>query len=183
MGFQTNFLESGQSSDHETNMYALAADGYNFILTVSSSMGDAAASKAKQYPDIKFAIIDNSCTITGLAHVTSLMFAEDQVGFLAGGMSKCDFVFAVGGDTVNGVLLAARESNLPAIGADVDECSTDPEAQSALISSAMKNVDIAVYNYLKAVADGSVKAGISTLKNGGVGLAPSMIGRARSRPV
>jgi basic membrane protein A len=38
----------------------------------------------------------------------------------------------------------------------------------------MKNVDIAVYNYLKTVADGSVTAGISTgtLQNGGVGLAP-----------
>jgi basic membrane lipoprotein Med (substrate-binding protein (PBP1-ABC) superfamily) len=34
----------------------------------------------------------------------------------------------------------------------------------------MKNVDIAVYNYLKTVADGLVKAGISTatLQNGGV---------------
>ena len=44
---------------------------------------------------------------------------------------------------------------------------------SALISSAMKNVDVAVYNYLKSVADGSVKSGISTgtLQNGGVGLA------------
>ena len=38
----------------------------------------------------------------------------------------------------------------------------------------MKNVDVAVYNYLKTVADGSVQAGISTgtLQNGGVGLAP-----------
>ena len=45
---------------------------------------------------------------------------------------------------------------------------------SKLISSAMKNVDVAVYNYLRTVADGSVKAGISTatLQNGGVGLAP-----------
>jgi basic membrane protein A len=36
----------------------------------------------------------------------------------------------------------------------------------------MKNVDIAVYNYLKSVADGLVKSGISTgtLQNGGVGL-------------
>ena len=34
-------------------------------------------------------------------------------------------------------------------------------------------MDAAVYNYLKTVADGSVKAGISTatLQNGGVGLA------------
>ncbi len=35
-------------------------------------------------------------------------------------------------------------------------------------------MDVAVYNYLKSVADGSVQAGISTgtLQNGGVGLAP-----------
>jgi basic membrane protein A and related proteins len=38
----------------------------------------------------------------------------------------------------------------------------------------MKNVDIAVYNYLKSVDDGLVKAGISTatLQNRGIGLAP-----------
>ena len=86
----------------------------------------------------------------------------------------CDVVFAVGGDSVNGALLAARENNLPAIGADVDEYNTYPEVQSALISSAMKNVDVAIYNYLKSVADGSVRAGISTgtLQNGGVGLSP-----------
>ena len=86
----------------------------------------------------------------------------------------CDVVFGVGGDTVNGALLAGTESNVMAIGADVDEYDTDPEVQSALISSAMKKVDVAVYNYLKTVADGSVKAGISTgtLQNGGVGVAP-----------
>jgi basic membrane protein A len=248
MGFQAKFLESTQPSDYEMNIDALAAEGYNVIITVGSLMGDATALKAKQYPDIKFAIVDNAYAISGLTNVTSLMFAEDQVGFLAGvlagGMSRsgfvcsvsslqtpqserymksffggatwqagdemkfmnnfiniqtsdnnapssddatqgketalkligkgCDVVFAIGGDTVNGVLVAAKESNLPAIGADVDEYNTDPESQSALISSAMKNVDVAVYNYLKTVADGSVKAGISTatLQNGGVGLAP-----------
>ena len=226
----------------------MAAEGYNVIITVGPLMGDATALKAKQYPDIKFAIVDNAYSDGGLTNVTSLMFAEDQVGFLAGvlagGMSRsgfvcsvssvktpqserymrsffggatwqagsemkfmnnyiniqttdenvpsvndptpgketalkligngCDVVFAIGGDTVNGALLAARENNLPAIGADVDEYNTDPELQSALISSAMKNVDVAVYNYLKTVADGSVQAGISTgmLQNGGVGLAP-----------
>jgi basic membrane protein A len=247
MGFQAKLRESQQPTDYETNIDALAAEGYNVIITVGSSMGDATALKAKQYPDIKFATVDNSSD-SGLDNVTSLMFAEDQVGFLAGvlaaGMSKsgfvcsvsslqtpaserymksffggatwqagtnmkfmnnyiniqttdanvpsstdstqgkenalkligrgCDVVFAIGGEAVNGALLAARESNLPAIGADVDEYNTDPDVQSALITSAMKNVDVAVYNYLKTVGDGSVKAGISTatLQNGGVGLAP-----------
>ncbi len=83
----------------------------------------------------------------------------------------CDVVFGV---AANGALLAAKESNLLAIGVDVDQYNTYPEAKSVLISSAMKNVDSAVYNYLKTVADGSVKAGISTgtLQNVGVGLAP-----------
>jgi basic membrane protein A len=246
MGFQAKFLESRQPSDYEKNIDALATEGYNVIITVGALMGDATALKAKQYPDIRFAIVDYSDG--GLTNVTSLMFAEDQVGFLAGvlaaGMSKsgfvcsvsgvktpqserymrsffggavwqagptmqmmnnyinikttnenvpsfddstqgketalrligqgCDVVFGVGGDAVNGALLAAKENNLPAIGADVDQYNTDPEVQSALITSAMKNVDVAVYNYLKTVADGSVKAGISTgtLQNGGVGLAP-----------
>jgi basic membrane protein A len=42
------------------------------------------------------------------------------------------------------------------------------------MSSAAKNVDAAVYNYLKAVKEGTSKAGVMTanLKNGGVGLAP-----------
>jgi basic membrane protein A len=86
----------------------------------------------------------------------------------------CDVVFGIGRDAVNGALLAAKENNLLAVGADVDQYNTDPEVQSALITSAMKNVEVAVYNYLKTVADGSVQAGISigTLQNGGVGLAP-----------
>ena len=42
------------------------------------------------------------------------------------------------------------------------------------MSSAQKKVDVAVYNYLKTVVDGSVTAGISigNLQNGSVGLAP-----------
>jgi basic membrane protein A len=248
MGLQMKFLESMQPTDYETNIDALAAEGYNVIITVGSPMGDATVLKAKQFPDIKFAIVDNAYAISGLANVTSLMFAEDQAGFLAGvlagGMSRsgfvcsvsslqtpasnrymlsffqgatwqagpemkfmnnfinvqtsdnnvpsfddstqgketalgligegCDVVFGIGGDAVNGALLAARENNLPAVGADVDQYNTDPEVQSALITSAMKNVDVAVYNYLRSVADGSVQAGISigTLQNGGVGLAP-----------
>ena len=190
MGFQAKFLESRQPADYETNIDALAAEGYNVIITVGSLMGDATALKAKQYPDIKFAIVDNAYAISGLANVTSLMFAEEQIGFLAGvlagGMSSsgfvcsvssiqtpqserymksffggatwqagpemkfmnnyigiqttdknvpaiddstqgketalkligngCDAVFGVGGDAVNGALLAAKESHLPAIG-------------------------------------------------------------------
>jgi basic membrane protein A len=218
-------------------------------------MGDATAIKAKQYPNIKFAIIDNAyfptkgakpCDETkkdcysdgGLKNVTSLMFQEDQVGFLAGvlagGMTKsgtvctvsgmeippvvkfvvgyqngakwtkpgvktlnvyipsfddtpkgketgqsmigqgCDVIFGVGGNTGNGGLLAAKEKGLMAIGVDVDQYLTYAEVKDTLMSSAAKNVDAAVYEYLKAVNGKTDKAGVLTanLKNGGVGLAP-----------
>jgi len=80
----------------------------------------------------------------------------------------------VGGNTGNGGLLAAKERGLMAIGVDVDQYYTFPEIRDALLSSAAKNVDAAVYEYLKAVKDGTTKAGIMTanLSNGGVGLAP-----------
>lgn len=254
-GFDVKFIESKQPTDYEKNIDQFAASGYDVIVTVGFLMGDATAAKAKQYPNIKFAIIDNQyfptkgvayCDETkkdcyadgGLTNVTSLMFQEDQVGFLAGvlagGMTKtgtvctvsgmeippvvryvvgyqngakwikpdvkslnvyipsfvdpakgketgqsmisqgCDVVFGVGGNTGNGGLLAAKEKNLMAIGVDVDQYNTYPEVASALITSAQKNVDTAVYNYLKAISTGTAKAGALTanVQNGGVGLAP-----------
>ena len=248
MGFQTKALESEQAADNEMKIESLAAEGYDVIITIGASMGEATAVMARQHPDIHFAIVDHAYSDGNLANVTSLMFAEDQVGFLAGvvagGMSKsgfvcsvsglrtpesdryvtsfmagatwqagsdlkimnnyinletsdpnvpnfddptqgrdtalqlidagCDVVFGVGGDAVSGALLAAKERNLPAVGADVDQYNTDPEVQDALLTSAQKNVDVMLYNFLRSVADGTVTAGITTgtLHNGGVGLAP-----------
>jgi basic membrane protein A len=254
-GWEAKFIESKQPTDYEKNIDQFATENYNVIVTVGFLMGDATAIKAKQYPNIKFAIIDNAyfptpdskaCPDTvkdcyddgGLKNVTSLMFQEDEVGFLAGvlaaGMSKsgtvctvsgmqippverfvvgyqngakwykdatkslnvyipsfidpakgketglsmidqgCDVVFGVGGNTGNGGLLAAKEKGLMAIGVDVDQYGTYAEVKDALLSSAAKNVDVAVYEYLKAVQGGTSKAGMvtATLKNGGVGLAP-----------
>jgi basic membrane protein A and related proteins len=116
MDFQAKFIESKQPTDYEKNIDELATEGYNVIITVGSLMGDATALKAKQYPNITFAIVDNAYAPTkgsqycddtvkdcysdgGLTNATSLMFAEDQVGFLAGvlaaGMSKSGFVCSV----------------------------------------------------------------------------------------
>src|SRR5512136_340841 len=255
-GWDAKFIESKQPTDYEKNIDQFATEKYDAIVTVGFLMGDATAVKALQYPNIKFAIIDNAyfptkgvkyCDDTkkdcyadgGLTNVTSRMFQEDQVGYLSGvlaaGMSKtgvicsvsgmeippvvrfvvgyqngakwmkpdiktplnvyipsftdpakgkevgnsmigqgCDVVFGVGGNTGNGGLLAAKEKGLMAIGVDVDQYNTYPEVKDALISSAMKNVDTAVYEYLKTVKNGTAKAGAVTanLSNGGVGLAP-----------
>ncbi len=253
--FDAKFIESKQPTDYEKNIDQFATEKYDVILTVGFLMGDATAAKALQYPNIKFAIIDNAyfptkgakvCDDTkkdcysdgGLKNVTSLMFQEDQVGFLAGvvaaGVSKtgtvctvagmeippvvryvtgyesgakwmnpnaktlhvyipsfvdptkgkevgnsmidqgCDVVFGAGGNTGNGGLLAAKEKGLAAIGVDVDQYNTYPEVKDALVTSAMKNVDVAVYEYLKSVNSKTEKAGIVTanINNNGIGLAP-----------
>ncbi len=60
MGFQMKFLDSGQPSDYQTNIDALASKGYNVIITVGSPMCHGMALKVKQYADLKFAIIDTS---------------------------------------------------------------------------------------------------------------------------
>ena len=112
------FIESKQPTDYEKNIDQFATEKYDAIVTVGFLMGDATAIKAKQYPSIKFAIIDNQyfptkgvayCDDTkkdcyadgGLTNVTSLMFQEDQVGYLAGvlagGMTKTGTVCTVSG--------------------------------------------------------------------------------------
>jgi basic membrane protein A len=254
-GWEAQYIESKQPTDYEKNIDQFATEKYDVIVTAGFMMGDATAIKAKQYTDIKFAIIDNAYFPTagstycddkvtdcykdgGLTNVASLMFQEDEVGFLAGvlaaGMTKtgtvcsvagmeippvqrfvigyqngakwmksdvntlntyipsftdpakgketgltmisqnCDVIFGVGGNTGNGGLDAAKDNNLMAIGVDVDQYLTYPQAKEVLISSAAKNVDVAVYNFLKSVKENKFVAGIVTanLSNGGIGLAP-----------
>jgi basic membrane protein A len=85
-----------------------------------------------------------------------------------------DVIFGAGGNTGNGGLLAAKEANKKAIGVDVDQYLTYPEVKSALLTSAAKNMDVAVAAAVKDFSTGSIKPGIqtSTLANGGLGLSP-----------
>ncbi|MGD2077597.1 MAG: BMP family ABC transporter substrate-binding protein [Chloroflexota bacterium] len=85
-----------------------------------------------------------------------------------------DVIFGVGGNTGNGGLLAASDLGLMTIGVDVDQYDIFPEARPSLLTSASKNVDVAAAEAVKAYADGSLSGGsqLSTVANGGVGLAP-----------
>jgi basic membrane protein A len=85
-----------------------------------------------------------------------------------------DVVFGVGGNTGNGGLLAAKEKGLMAIGVDVDQYNTYAEVKDALITSAVKNMDVATSAAVTAFGAGTLKAGIQlgTAANGSVGVAP-----------
>jgi basic membrane protein A len=85
-----------------------------------------------------------------------------------------DVLFCPGGTTGLGGLRAAKQANVMAVGVDVDQFITFPEAGSAMLTSVMKNVDVAAELIVKTFAEGELKSGIQyfDLKNNAVGLAP-----------
>src|SRR6185312_6799034 len=84
---------------------------------------------------------------------------------------SADVIFAAGGNTGNGGLLAIvdKGGNVMGIGVDTDQYLSLPEAKSILVSSAMKLIVPGVFNIIKAAQAGSFKGGNVT---GDVGLAP-----------
>ncbi len=84
-----------------------------------------------------------------------------------------DVVFPCAGAAGNGAIEAAKESDKMAIGVDKDQNDLAPDH---VITSAMKNVNIAVSDVVKALVDGSYVPGevkMNTLATGGVGIAPT----------
>jgi len=238
-GLEANYIETQQPTDYEKNIQTFAEEGYNMIITVGFMLTDATLKMAAQYPDIKFAGVDQFYE-KPLDNTMGLLFAEDQAGFLAGAlaamMSKtgiigivagmeippvikyrkgyengakyinpdikvlgvyidsftapdrgkaaaeaqiaegADVIFGAGGPTGSGGIVAAMEKGVYGIGVDQDEYYTTMGGGPApyLLSSAMKRVDNAVYNAIKAFVEGNFKGGhfIGTAANGGIGYAP-----------
>jgi len=238
-GLEANYIETQQPTDYEKNIQTFAEEGYNVIITVGFMLTDATLKMGKQYPDIKFAGVDQFYE-NPLDNTMGLLFAEDQAGFLAGAiaamMSKskiigtvcgmeippvikyrkgyengahyidpnikvlgvyidsftapdrgkaaaeaqiadgADVIFGAGGPTGSGGIVAAMEKGKYGIGVDQDEYYTTMGGGPALylLTSAMKRVDNAVYNAIKAFAEGNFKGGLSlgTAANGEIGYAP-----------
>jgi basic membrane protein A len=84
---------------------------------------------------------------------------------------NADVIFAAAGLTGNGALLAVADKggSVLGIGVDTDQYLSLPEADSIMVSSAMKLIVPGVFNIIKSAQDGSFKGG--NVK-GQVGLAP-----------
>lgn len=85
----------------------------------------------------------------------------------------CDIIYAAAGDTGNGVIEAAKEKNKWAIGVDRDQNYLAPDN---VLTSAMKRVDVAVFDMAQKLKDGTLKGGetvVYGLESGGVGIAPT----------
>jgi basic membrane protein A and related proteins len=78
-------------------------------------------------------------------------------------------VFQVAGQCGLGALDAAKEKNVQGIGVDADQSYLGPH----ILTSALKKVDVAVFDAIKRVQDGKFKGGtdvVATVANGGIGL-------------
>ena len=232
LGIEFKYVEPASPSEDEGYLREYAEAGYDLVIATGFLMKDATEKVAKDFPDVKFALIDE---VSALPNVASLLFAEDQGSFLVGAlaamMSKtgnvgfvggmeipliqkfqkgyemgakyvnpsikvgslytsgsnpfndpvrgkenalslikqgADVVYHAAGGTGVGVIEAAKESKVFAIGVDSNQ---DGLAQGTVLTSMIKNVDIAVYNTIKAVKEGTFKAGEQRLgvAEGGVG--------------
>jgi basic membrane protein A len=92
--------------------------------------------------------------------------------------SGADISFNVAGGTGLGLIDAAKDKNKYAIGVDSDQAmlfkDSDPEKASHIVSSAVKRIDQAIFNAVKAHQDGTLKYGTHNemgVAENGVGLA------------
>lgn len=86
-----------------------------------------------------------------------------------------DIIFHAAGATGQGVIEAAKEKNLYAIGVDSDQNHLAP---NNVITSMIKRVDVAVYDIIKKTVEGNFPGGetvVLDLKDNGVGYADSTL--------
>lgn len=71
-----------------------------------------------------------------------------------------DIIFTAGGDVGTGAIEAAKENGKFAIGVDRDQSDLAPEN---VLTSAIKRVDVGVYETVKAYVDGTFEGGTTTV--------------------
>jgi basic membrane protein A len=88
--------------------------------------------------------------------------------------ADADVLFQVAGGSGQGVLSAACDNDLYAIGVDVDQYFSSPAHQACLVTSAEKKIIAAITAAIERIGDGSDEGGnvLGDASNGGIGLAP-----------
>ena len=82
-------IETVDARDYEENISVLAGADYDVIVTVSDAMGDATHAAAQAYPDSDFIGVDQDQSDDQelSQNLAGLVFAEDQIGYLAGALA------------------------------------------------------------------------------------------------
>ena len=86
-GVQGDVTVSKSNSDYVPNLTKYALKGYDLIIAVGYLEEQAVGQVAKKFPDVKFAIIDDSVTVKalkGLPNVQGILYKEWEAGYLVG---------------------------------------------------------------------------------------------------
>ncbi|MCU0481102.1 MAG: fasciclin domain-containing protein, partial [Anaerolineae bacterium] len=86
-GLQTQIIESDDPADYEPNMETCIRNGANVIVSVGFTQTDAARNIAVANPEVYIIGVDQFYGDDQPANVVSLLFREDQAGFLVGVMA------------------------------------------------------------------------------------------------
>ena len=98
LGVSVRDAEPGDPASLEPAMRAFAERGYDLIIGVGFAQGPLVDAVARDYPDLRFAIVD---TVVERPNVASLVFKEHEgsflVGMIAAGASRTGRIGFVGG--------------------------------------------------------------------------------------
>jgi len=83
-GLEQKVLESEVPEEWERNVRTAAQEGYDLVIGVGSTMQDAVAHVAPEFPDTHFALVD---AYTGGDNVVGLISQEQEGTFLAGALA------------------------------------------------------------------------------------------------
>jgi basic membrane protein A len=90
-----------QSSDYDKNIQSFVDQSYNVIVTIGFALGEATLAAAQANPDIHFIGVDQFQANDPLANYESVIFSEQQAGYLAGivaaSITKSNKIAAIGG--------------------------------------------------------------------------------------
>ena len=86
LGITGRVLTSSSGADYTPNLTTLAQQGYNLVVPVGFLMADATDAVAKQFPNVKFAMVDSDATAEkgDPKNIEGLLFKEQEAGYLAG---------------------------------------------------------------------------------------------------
>ena len=88
-GVTTSVIESKKQEDYVPNLTTFAQQNYDLVIGVGFLMTNSIWTVAKQFPNIKFAIIDGAPAdaagkTENLPNVANLFFKEQEAGYLVG---------------------------------------------------------------------------------------------------
>lgn len=175
-------LQSKSAADYQPNLTVLSEARYGMIYAIGFLMGDDLQQVARQFPDQRYAIIDD---VVPEPNVISVTFKEEDGSFLAGALaamiSRTHHIAFIGGQDIPlirkfeaGYIAGAREID-PAIRVDVkyagsfDDVPAGKEIANILfgggadiIYTAAGKVGLGAIDAVKARPDGNYIIGVDS---------------------